>query len=109
MNATVKKVLIGSGIAAGLLFLYKMVNAKPTSQPTTRISAEEIQQALRAKSWIVAGWTSPRSGSTLNIRLNDDGSVIIGDGYKGSLLNENTIVTNSRNGVPETATKWTAV
>lgn len=48
------------------------------------------------------------SAASLNVKVNPDNTISIGDGYVGTLVG-NTIITNSRFGKPDAVLTWEIV
>lgn len=80
------------------------VSATPAATPASQASLTKI---LRAKKWKAGAntWT----GDYLNIEVLPDGSVKIGFGYRGQLVDMNTIITKERNGQPSSEVIWKAL
>jgi hypothetical protein len=99
MKITFKKVAIGVLTGLGLYAGYRALNRKAAS---TQVPIE----TLISKIWKTGNASWP--GSKLRLSYNTDGTINFGDGYRGKVLNENTIVTNERNGKPEAPITWIA-
>jgi len=97
---TLTKVLIGIGAAALVLAVIKYTKARS-------FDAQAWLDSALTKSWSVAGEII--SPARTRIALLPDGNVLIGDGYKGHIVDDNTIITTERNGIAEPALTWTAV
>lgn len=98
--------LLWGGLGAAALLAFISFKGKGSSS----ISPEQLQAALLSKMFIVDGWSSPRTGASLNINVQSDGSILIGDGYRGSLSSDGTaVITTERNGKAEGATAWRIV
>lgn len=66
------------------------------------------EEQLRQLNYLVDGYTEPKTGAFFNLRVNPDGSILIGDGYIGVLTNEG-IVTQTRHGKPDRELLWKIV
>lgn len=78
------------------------------SKDSTLSSKAALTKILRSKKWNAGGektWT----GEYLNIEVLPDGSVKIGDGYRGQVVDMSTIVTKERHGQTSTQVTWKAV
>lgn len=73
----------------------------------TLASKAALTTLLRRKNWRAGAntWT----GEYLKIFVLPDGSVNIGSGYRGAVVDMNTIITKERNGQPSTEVIWRAV
>lgn len=90
--------------APGNTGIYNPIQIQQQTQAALQTSSLPSVEALASKTWQVNDKQYP--GTELNIRYTTDGGVLIGSGYKGTLVG-NSIVTKERNGAPDPIKTWT--
>lgn len=87
----------------------KTVSSTPVSATSSATPASQasLTKILRAKKWRVG--TNIWTGDYLNIEVLPDGSAKIGFGYRGKVVDMNTIVTKERYGQASTEIVWKAL
>lgn len=108
MKINWKKTLLWTAIIGGGLLAVKAATNGSAAPAAPKMTSSQLEALLKSKNWIVKGWAAPKPGSSQAIKVNTDGSISIGSGYRGVLVDENTIVTRERNGKAEAEIIWKA-
>jgi hypothetical protein len=74
-----------------------------------KFNADAWLQWALTQTWKVGNGNETYTGAKLNIRVEPDGSILIGSGYRGTLVDERTVITKERNGVASSEVIWQVV